>query len=445
VLGPGLEAHAERLAPVVRECGFTLATSRSAGGGGQVVLLGIGAGEAVAPVLDGCPPASVAVVVFLAEPGPQAVREAYRRGVAEVLLPGEQPLAAAVTDLLQEMAQTACAAGEAPGSGSGGLLGVSDRIGEINSMIALMGPADSTVLIQGASGTGKELAARAVHAASPRKDEPFVPINCGAIPADLLEAELFGHTKGAFTGAVRAREGRFAKAGAGTLFLDEIGEMSADLQIKLLRVLEERTYEPVGSSQPQRFDSRVLAATNQDLEEAVAEGRFREDLFHRLNVLSLELPTLSERGEAEIGYLFDYFLDHLNRQHGTAVHGVTPLARRLLTTYAWPGNVRELRNLAERVVILKREGQVEPADLPPKIRGLSVETKPAPGGATQADMERDVLLGEGRDMKSEVEAFENRMIRQALEATGGNRNQAARLLGVKRTTLVEKLKKRNLA
>ncbi|MFA9461518.1 sigma-54 interaction domain-containing protein [Thiohalorhabdus sp. Cl-TMA] len=446
LVGPGLEAHAGELEPVIRAAGYPVRSgARPHADGGQLVLLGLDASPAGWQGLDSCPAGSLAVAMFLAQPRPDEVRNAFRRGAADVLLAESETPGGVVRDFLEALRSSpGPAAGQPAGERFGGLVGVSEAMTEIHSMVGLVGPADTTVLIQGESGTGKELAARAIHAASPRADAPFMAINCGAIPPDLLEAELFGHAKGAFTGAIQSRQGRFAKVGAGTLFLDEIGEMSPDLQVKLLRVIEERTYEPLGSSRSVEFSARILAATNQDLELAVQAGRFREDLYHRLNVLSLELPALRERGGDEILYLLDHFLAQLNRKHGTEVGGVTPLAGHLLATYSWPGNVRELRNLVERLVILKRAGLVEPADLPQKVRGVQASLEETGSGAERTELERDILLGQGRDMKAEVEAFENRMIMQALEATGGNRNQAAQLLGVKRTTLVEKLKKRNL-
>ena len=447
LIGPGLEGRVGELEPSVQEAGFPVRLAMQPHpAGGQLVLLAPEEHEDGWQALQSCPPSSIPVAVFLDEPRPERVREAFRRGAADVLFFASGDPAGQVRQLLAGLQAPSASAREGgPDAGRfHGLVGISESMSELVATIELMGPADTTVLIRGESGTGKELVARAIHAESHRSQAPFVPINCGAIPGELLEAELFGHVKGAFTGAIQSRQGRFAKAGEGTLFLDEIGEMSPDLQVKLLRVIEERIYEPLGSSRSVPFNARILAATNQDLEARVASGQFREDLFHRLNVLTLDLPPLRERGSEEILYLFDHFLEQLNRKHGTEVQGATPLARRFLATYAWPGNVRELRNLTERLVILKRQGHVEPADLPQKVRGMpGEETVPSPEEPS-GDRERDVLLGQGRDMKAEVEAFENRMILQALEATGGNRNQAAQLLGLKRTTLVEKLKKRNL-
>jgi DNA-binding NtrC family response regulator len=412
--------------------------------GPGIVMVGLSNSPAGWARLERSGPGQVVIAAFTAPTTPQEVRAAYRAGAAEVLLGEEAALEQQLASLLARLYQEDPAQ---PDSGHRtqfhGLVGGSPAMRELYAMLEVVGPADATVLIHGESGTGKELVARAIHQESSRADAPFVAINCGAIPSDLLEAELFGHAKGAFTGALSARQGRFGYADQGTLFLDEIGEMGPDLQVKLLRVLEERVYEPLGSSQSVPFHGRVVAATNRDLEAAVASGQFREDLYHRLNVLGLTLPPLRERGDEDVLFLFDHFLDQLNQKHNTQLSGAEPLAQRFLTAYDWPGNVRELRNLAERVAVLKQEGWVEPADLPEKIRGAPQDAGPQED-QEMADLERDILLGQSRDLRAEVEAFENRLILQALEATGGNRNQAAQLLGVKRTTLVEKLKKRNL-
>jgi len=449
IIGPGLEAQAGALARAATAAGLDseMAGASPAPGPG-VVLVGLdtdGNGEGWA-FLGRCRSSHIPVAVVGADAGPTPVREAYRQGAAEVLFADEAPLDTQLSSLIARLYAGPDQNRLHPErSRFHSLVGVSRPMAELYSLLEVVGPSDATVLIRGESGTGKELVARAIHAESARAESPFVAINCGAIPADLLEAELFGHAKGAFTGAVNARQGRFAYADGGTLFLDEIGEMSPDLQIKLLRVLEERTYEPVGSSRSVPFNARVLAATNQDLDEAVASGRFREDLYHRLNVLAVDLPSLRQRGADDVLFLFEHFLEDLNRKHGTRLGGADPVARRFLAAYDWPGNVRELRNLTERLAILKREGLVEPADLPEKVRGAPREgADPLLGEDGDDPLERDILLGNNRDLRAEVEAFENRLILQALETTGGNRNQAAQLLGVKRTTLVEKLKKRNL-
>ncbi len=239
-------------------------------------------------------------------------------------------------------------------------------MGMARALIARVAANDSTVLITGESGTGKELAARAIHNLSCRREQAFVPVNCGAIPEELLESELFGHVRGAFTGAVNGRQGRFQLANGGTLFLDEIGEMSPKLQVKLLRVLQEHECEPVGSDHAVQVDVRVVTATHRDLRLAVHEGRFREDLFYRLNVLPLELPSLRER-EGDVALLIGYFLDVQGRRKNKKILQVENAAMSALERYSWPGNVRELENLVERLVVLNDDGVIRPSDLPDYI------------------------------------------------------------------------------
>ncbi|MEZ4873853.1 MAG: sigma-54 dependent transcriptional regulator [Bdellovibrionales bacterium] len=298
-----------------------------------------------------------------------------------------------------------------------------------------MADSDSTILITGESGTGKELIAKAIHYNSSRSNGPFVPINCGAIPSELLESELFGHIKGAFTGAISNRIGRFEMADGGTLFLDEIGDMSPTLQVKLLRVLQEREFEPVGSTKTLKANVRVIAATNANLEKSVEEGQFREDLYYRLNVIPLQIPALRER-RADIPLLFHYFMDNHNKKRERSIQGVTNEALEALYNYNWPGNIRELENLVERVAILKGEGMIDLLDLPQKYRGSS------PAVATDP---KDLEIPEnGMDFNGAIENYENALILKALEKTGWNRNQAAILLRLNRTTLVEKIKKKGL-
>jgi len=239
-------------------------------------------------------------------------------------------------------------------------------------LIDKVADSDSTVLIFGESGTGKELVAKAIHYHSPRTDKPFVPINCAAIPADLLESELFGYERGAFTGAHRMKIGRFEYANGGTLFLDEIGEMSPQLQVKLLRVLQERSFERLGGIKPIQVNVRIIAATNQDLEKALTEGRFREDLYYRLSVIPIHIPPLRERKE-DIPLLAEHFLDRFNREANRNVDGISPEVLDRLTAYPWPGNVRELENLVERLVVLKHEGKIQTEDLPEKFSGAAVQ------------------------------------------------------------------------
>ena len=312
------------------------------------------------------------------------------------------------------------------------IIGQSEGIGRVLEMIERVADSDSTVLIMGDSGTGKELVAKAVHYNSPRSAKPFIPINCGAIPADLLESELFGHVKGAFTGAIANRMGRFEMAENGTLFLDEIGDMSPALQVKLLRVLQERRFEPVGSGKTLTTNVRVLAATNVDLERAVEEGRFREDLFYRLNVIPIRIPPLRER-KSDIPLLLHYFIESFNRLRNRTLSGVTPEAMEFLTHYSWPGNIRELENLIERVAILKGTGLIDVQDLPERYRKV-----------VSSETSLTELPTNGMDFNTAVDAYENALIMRALEKTGWNRNQAALLLKLNRTTLVEKIKKKGL-
>ena len=337
-------------------------------------------------------------------------------------------------------------------SGEDGIIGQSTSLAAIFRTLGKIAPTDSTVLVTGESGTGKELVVRALHRQSPRRDKPFVPINCGAIPKELLESELFGHEKGAFTHAVRTRPGRFEMAEGGTVFLDEIGEMDLLLQVKILRVLQEREIERVGGQGTRKVDVRLVAATNRDLEGEVAAGRFREDLFYRLNVIPLHLPPLRERGD-DILLLSESFLTRFCALKKRPTLKISPEVRKILAAYPWPGNVRELENLTERLSILCDGTVVEPADLPEKIL-LSVGDpaflpEPAPAvvpqhssGFTLPTIEdlRRLDLG----LKEFMDFLEERLLMEALSRSGGVKNQAAELLGIKRTTLIEKLKKRNM-
>lgn len=318
------------------------------------------------------------------------------------------------------------------------IIGQSAEIRSVLEMIERVCSTDSTVLVTGESGTGKELVAKAIHYNSPRANKPFVPINCGAIPGELLESELFGHIKGAFTGAIANRVGRFEMADGGTLFLDEIGDMSPNLQVKLLRVLQERKFEPVGSAKTVEANVRIIAATNSNLEKAVEEGRFREDLYYRLNVIPIAIPALRDR-KSDIPLLIHHFIDSFNRSKDRRILGLVPDALQLLVNYNWPGNIRELENLMERLAILKSNGLIEIEDLPERYRTGSGVRKPMGAGAEKVE-----IPDAGMDFNSAVDAFENALILQALEKTGWNRNQAALLLKLNRTTLVEKIKKKGL-
>ncbi len=311
-------------------------------------------------------------------------------------------------------------------------IGTSAAIQGVLDTIAKVADTDSTVLITGESGTGKELIARALHYNSRRANRMLVTVNCGAIPEELLESELFGHVQGAFTNAVSQRDGRFTVADGGTIFLDEIGDMSPNLQVKLLRVLQARSFEPVGSSKTIEVDVRVVAATNQNLEKAIAEGRFREDLFYRLNVLPIEAPPLRDRAE-DVPLLIQHFLKRTAEEKDEPQAVVSEEALRNLCAYAWPGNVRELENLVERMVILSSGGEIGIEDLPEEVRR-------APAAAATAPR----VPSTGLCFSDVVADVERNLIEQALEHTGWNKNRAAKLLGMNRTTLVEKIRKRGL-
>jgi DNA-binding NtrC family response regulator len=313
------------------------------------------------------------------------------------------------------------------------VIGTSPALRSVLELVSKVADTDSTVLITGESGTGKELIARAIHYNSRRAERRMVTVNCGAIPGELLEAELFGHMRGAFTNAFQQREGRFALADGGTIFLDEIGDMSPNLQVKLLRVLQDRTFEPVGSSKSMTVDVRVVAATNQDLERAIREGRFREDLYYRLNVIPIEVPPLRERRD-DVPLLVQYFLDVMHQQKGTRVDSISDEAMALLCRHAWPGNVRELENLIERLSVLRGEGEIRVEDLPAAFREARHAAAPSVPRIPE----------QGIDFREVVDRYEGELIRQALAQTGGNKNRAAQLLGLNRTTLLEKIKKKAL-
>ncbi len=313
------------------------------------------------------------------------------------------------------------------------LVGLSDAMKSVYNLIEKVADTDSTILILGESGTGKELVAKAIHYGSRRANRPLVSVNCGAIPEELLESELFGHVKGAFTGAVATRPGRFEMADGGTIFLDEIGDMSPRLQVKVLRVLQERKFEPVGSSKTMEVDVRIITATNKNLEKAVKENHFREDLYYRLHVIPVRLPPLRERME-DVALLMYYFLKKYAQENGRVVPVISSEAMFALSNYNWPGNVRELENMMERLVILKQEGTITLQDLPEKIRV-----------GHEDDVVTNVQIPEsGLSFKDVVDDFENQLILKALEKTGWNKNKAAQLLQLNRTTLVEKIKKRQL-
>jgi sigma-54 specific flagellar transcriptional regulator A len=363
--------------------------------------------------------------------------------------------------------------------------GTSVAIRDAVALIRQVAAFDSTALVLGESGTGKEVAARAIHDLSPRRNRPFIAVNCGAIPAELLESELFGHEKGSFTGAIASRKGRFEIAEGGTLFLDEIGDMSPSMQVKLLRVLQERVFERVGNHTPIRCNVRIIAATHRNLEESIARGTFREDLFHRINVFPIEMPPLRERAE-DLPLLVRDFIAH-NISEGRGRVQLSARALAALALYPWSGNVRELGNLIERLSIVCSGRVVEIRDLPAKYRppldwtleikaldsslcvsalddpsqAIAVEDQvPLTDEATLSVLESEafepqplesaqlapfaaltVLPQEGLDLRAHLLSIERRLVEQALERSNGTVAHAARLLGLRRTTLVEKLRK----
>ena len=346
--------------------------------------------------------------------------------------------------------------------------GHSPAITRVIKLLRQVARHDSNVLVLGESGTGKEVVARAIHDCSPRRRRPFVAVNCGAIPSELLESELFGHEKGAFTGAFAARKGRFEIAEGGTIFLDEIGDMSLAMQVKLLRVLQERVFERVGNQQLMACNVRIIAATHRNLDEAIERGQFRGDLFYRLNVFPIEMPPVRERID-DLSRLIEEFVE-LNAKQGRSRLTFSDQALRSLQTYDWPGNVRELANLIERLSILCEDATVRVADLPSRYRNsdLPVEAEDVPpcavvreeaagefgGGLSEQEvcslLQRDPneishqLPAQGLDLRAYIATIESSLINQALQRAGGTVAHAARLLGLRRTTLVEKLRKLGL-
>ncbi len=314
------------------------------------------------------------------------------------------------------------------------IIGASEAIQEVFEMVRKVADTDSTVLVLGESGTGKELIARALHYNSSRRQGPLIPVNCAAIPEELLESELFGHERGAFTHAVRTRIGRFEQANGGTIFLDEIADMSPTLQVKILRVLQDRAFERIGGVKTIRVDIRVLAATNRDLEAMVREGRFREDLYYRLNVIPLRIPPLRAR-PTDIPLLAAHFLAEFSRRKKLPVKRLSPEALDLLLAYPWPGNVRELENLMERLVILTESEVIRAADLPERFH-------PSPPLATLSPPPEFPV--QGLPLTTAVQDFERRLILKALEKSNWVKSRAARLLRVNRTTLIEKMKKQKI-
>lgn len=306
----------------------------------------------------------------------------------------------------------------------GDIIGRSPSMRELFETLALVAPSEATVLIQGESGTGKELVANAIHHNSPRKDRPFVKVNCAALPETLLENELFGHEKGAFTGATGPKKGRFQLADQGTLFLDEIAEMTPATQAKILRVLQEKEFEPVGGTRTVHVDTRIISATNRNLEAEIAAGRFREDLYYRLNVVIIKVPPLRNRS-ADIPLLANYFLNRYSKKNHRSLKGFRPRAMDLLVRHSWPGNIRELENVIERAVIMARGDMVDPEHFPSTLKHHDAN-----------EPVKEPVLASGRSLKE----VEKEMILKTLEDMGGNRTRTAQMLGISRRTLQLKLK-----
>jgi transcriptional regulator with GAF, ATPase, and Fis domain len=323
----------------------------------------------------------------------------------------------------------------------GGIIGRSDVMQEVFRLVDQVAPARSTVLITGESGTGKELIAKAIHEASPRAAKPFVTVNSSNLPSELLEAELFGHTRGAFTGAIAAKKGYFEVADGGSIFLDEIGDIPPETQVRLLRVIQEREFTPLGDTTPRRVDVRIIAATNIDLKEAVKQGTFREDLYYRLSVVPIELPPLRDRRE-DVLPLAQHFIRKYNEENGREVsEQIAPEVLALMEGYSWPGNVRELENAIERAVVIAPGKEITRECLRAEIsdpQAALAAAHESSGGGPIVDMSRGV------NFYDEVRRFEINLIRRALEQTGGHQSRAARLLGMNATTLNSKIKTYNI-
>ena len=321
------------------------------------------------------------------------------------------------------------------------IIGRSEKMEEIFRLIERIAPARSTVLIEGESGTGKELIAKAIHQSSNRADNPFVPVNCSNIPSELLESELFGHTKGAFTGAVAAKKGLFEVADTGTIFLDEIGDLRPETQVRLLRVIQEREFTPLGDTKPVNIDVRIIAATNVDLKEAVKSGTFREDLYYRLSVVPIDLPPLRDRKE-DILPLAKHFIKKYNEENGRSIsETISPEVLALLESYYYPGNVRELENVIERAVVIAPTDEITRDCLRPEVLNPELARqmiKDSDGKSSTID------IAQGITFYDEVKSFEIDLIQRALEQTGGHQSRAAKLLGLNATTLNSKIKSYNI-
>jgi DNA-binding NtrC family response regulator len=393
--------------------------------------LGDGEGRAVVKAARGCRP-PVPVVALTARGTIADAVEALRNGAVDVLA---KPFhVSVVEEALSRLLVAEAVRGRGRPTPGAAVIGEHPAMRLVLDRVEQIADTDASVLIRGETGTGKEVIARLIHGASVRSSGPFEVVNMAAIPEPLAESELFGHVKGAFTGADKPRTGRFVAANRGTLFLDEIGEMPRGVQAKLLRVLQEREVAPVGAAESMPVDVRVIAATHRNLEAMIGDGSFREDLFYRLDVVPIEIPPLRER-RLDIPALAEHFRTEVNAREGKQVPGIALDVMQRLCAYDWPGNVRELENMIERLVVVANNRMVTMADLPAHLRTNVVDLENATLDLPES----------GVDLRTFLAQLEERLIAQALERTGGNKNRAAELLGMNRTTLVEKLRRRNVA
>ncbi len=383
-------------------------------------------------------------IVFTANPTVDTAINSLKAGASEYLAKpiNKEELNSLFNKIFSEKPKNSCSITEkkiTEDTSSFNMIGKSNEISRIYKLIEKISDTDSTVIIYGESGTGKELVARAIHYSSNRSSGPFIPVNCGAIPEELLESELFGHEKGSFTGAQKTKTGRFELADGGTVFLDEIGDMSPNLQVKLLRVIQEREFERIGGVKSIKVDIRVIAATHRDLERAVKESKFREDLYYRLNVIPVELPPLRDR-KNDIPLIVSHFIKKFNHDKARNVSGVSDEVMDCFSCYSWPGNVRELQNMIERLVVLKGGGIIEKEDLPEKLL-IATDILKNKNNSADEGKPTETSLTEGTSFNTMVTDFEKQLIQQALCKANGVKNRAAKILDLNRTTLIEKMKK----
>jgi len=442
------EAHAQAVAESLQRAGFTceVATSGSEGarlleeGTYEVIITDLVMGdvdglEILARAKQAQPDAEV--ILITGHGSIQSAVQAMQQGAFNYLLkPLDLGQLRAVTEKAAESARLRQANVELHRRlderfGFEGVVGDSPQMREVIERLKRIAPTNATVLIQGETGTGKELVAQAIHQNSPRRNNPFVALNCAALSENILESELFGHVKGAFTDASSDRVGKFEYANGGTMFLDEVGDMPLVTQIKLLRVLENGEITRVGSNEPIKVNVRILSATNRDLEEAIENGTFRRDLYHRLKVVTIRLPPLRERRE-DIPILINHFIKLLSKRHGKQIKAISPAARRKLLAHDWPGNVRQLRNVIESMIVVDYDGVLDTDDLPEELADAGQPQAQSPTASLAS------LVGKP------LEEIERLFIAETLRVTGGNREQAARMLGIGERTLYRKIKEYQL-